>query len=704
MSSPDWDALFYPGSIAVIGASEDHRKPGGIVLASLRAGGFNGAVYPVNPKYRELGGWSCFPGIDSVPGTVDLVIISVKSPQVLTTMEECASRGVKAAIIFSSGFGEVDEAGSELQHQLRKIAARCGVRLCGPNTMGIINYMHHMYANFIYGDTPPSWTGAVNFGIALISQSGGMGCSMLAACAGYGLDVSVYVCTGNEAATDFADYLAYMVHNPGVKIIAAYMEGIRDGEKLGRAIDLARAAGKPVVIMKTGGHEVSARAARSHTGSLTGSSMVYSSFFQQKGVIEVQNIRDMMAVLSLLATGRRPDSGRVAILASSGGFAVVAADKCAGAGLEVVELGGETRRQMAEYLPDYAATVNPVDFTGIDIVHPGLFRRCASIMAADPSVDALVLLHWLNEEVDSVGQLLGLASDTGKPLVWAGDIPSYVTSEVVSKIVKSGITFIDDLETGVRALASVARYEQKVKRQPSVLLTGESPPELVASFRSLKAGTLLGEREVKELLGAYGIPTVAEAAAATAQETVEAAARLGYPVALKIDSPDIVHKTEISCVRLNLTDPEQIRRAFADVTGEASRHCPGAVIRGVLVQKMLQGGLEVLVGLSRDPVFGLTLTFGLGGIWVETLRDVSLRVLPVSEEDIREMIREIKAYPLLAGTRGSAPYDLEALVRVMRGVARLGMDWPELAELDINPIYLLPQGQGAYAVDAMAVV
>ncbi|MFA7467778.1 MAG: acetate--CoA ligase family protein [Desulfotomaculaceae bacterium] len=704
MSYPDLDALFYPGSIAVIGASEDHRKPGGIVLDSLKAGGFNGAIYPINPKYQELGAWSCFPNIDSVPGPVDLVIITVKTPLVLTALEACGSRGVKAAIVFSAGFGETDESGSALQHQLKKVANRYGVRLCGPNTMGIINYMHHMRANFVLGDILPSWDGTVHFGIALISQSGGVGCRMLAACAGHGLDVSAYVCTGNEAVTDFADYLVYLVHNPGVKIIAAYMEGVRDGEKLGQAIDLARAAGKPVVIMKTGGSEISARAAHSHTGSLAGSAVVYSSFFQQQGVIEVQNIRDMMGVISLLATGRRPDGGRVAIIASSGGYAVMAADKCAGTGLEVVELGAETSRQMAEYLPGYATSVNPVDFTGVDIVTPGLFRQCAAITAVDPSVDVLLLLNWFNEEVDPVGQLLGLAKDTDKPMVWAGLIPDYVTPEVVSKIVTSGIAFIDDFETGIRALASVARYEQKVKHQASVLLTSEAPPELVAGFRSLKEGTLLGEREVKELLGAYGIPSVAEVAAATAQEAVQAAARLGYPVVLKIDSPDIAHKTEVSGVRLNLTDPDQVRRAFADVTEGASKHCPGAVIRGVLVQNMLQGGLEVLVGLSRDPVFGLTLTFGLGGIWVETLRDVSLRLLPVSEDDIRDMIREIKAYPLLAGARGSAPYDLDALVRVMRGVARLGMDWPQLAELDINPIYLMPQGQGAYAVDAMAVV
>lgn len=700
----NWEALFYPASVAVVGASPDRSKPGGIALANLRSGGFAGAVYPVNPKHRELGGWICYPNITSVPGPVDLVIVSVKTPLVMPILEECAAKGINAAVVFTSGFGEVGEAGLKLQHQVREAAGRFGMRLLGPNSMGFINYLHQLHADFVYGYTPPPWSRETDAGIALISQSGGVGCSMLTACADFGLGVSIYVCTGNEAATGFADYLAYFAGHPGVKMIAAYMEGVRDGESLGRAADLALAAGKPVVILKTGKHEASALAARSHTGSLAGSAAVYRAFFRQKGVIEVQNISEMTAALSLLAAERRPGGEKVAILASSGGHAVVAADKCVEAGLEVVHLNEETRRRMAEYLPSYAGTANPVDFTGIDIVRPGLFRQCASITASDPDVDALVLSHWLSEEVDSLGQLRSLAADTVKPLALAGTVPGRVPSDVLPELVKSGVAFLGEVDTGARALAGVARYEKTARGPRRVPLAGGSPPDLLQRFRSLQQGSLLGEREVKELLSAYGIHTVPERAAATAEEAVDAAGELGYPVALKLDSPDIAHKTEVNGVQLNLASPEEVRRAFAAVTGEVRRRRPDTVIRGVLVQKMLQGGLEVLVGLSRDPVFGLTLTLGLGGIWVEVLRDTSLRVLPVAEEDIREMIRELKAYPLLAGTRGRAAADIEALVNVIRGVARLGIDWPELAELDINPLYLLPEGQGAWAVDAMAAV
>lgn len=699
-----WRELFYPASVAVIGASADQRKPGGVVLTNLLAGGSGGPVYPVNPGHRELGGLSCYPDILAVPGPVDLAIISVQSPQVMPVLEQCARKGVRAAVIFSSGFGEVDEAGLKVQQQIREAAGSFGMRICGPNTMGIINYLHRLHAYFAYGYTQPAWDGAADANVGLICQSGGVGCSMLSACAGYGLKVAIYVSSGNEAATDFADYMAYMIQHPGVKMIAGYMEGVRDGAKLGRAADMALAAGKPVVIMKTGGHEASARAARSHTGSLAGSAGVYRAFFRQKGIIEVDNISEMMAVLSILAAGRRPEGKNVAILASSGGHAVVAADKCAAAGLEVVELAGETRRRLAEHLPSFAATANPVDFTGIDIVRPGLLGRCASIVAGDPGVDALILSHWLSEEVDSVRQLRDLAAGTTKTLALAGTVPGRVPAEMLPELVAGGVAYIGEMETGARALSGVARHVHRTGQQRRTLPAGGDPPEQIRRFRYLKPGTVLGEREVKELLGAYGIAAVPEAAAATAEDAAAAAEKLGYPVAVKIDSPDIAHKTEAGGVMLNLTGPEEVRGAFAVVTGEAARRRSGAVVRGVLVQKMLSGGLELLVGLNRDPVFGPVLTCGMGGIWVEVLRDVSLRVLPVTEQDAREMIREIKAYPLLAGARGRAPADLEALVRVLLGVAGLGEHWPELAELDINPLYLLPEGRGAYALDAMAVV
>jgi len=472
------------------------------------------------------------------------------------------------------------------------------------------------------------------------------------------------------------------------------MEGVRDGGKLGRVTDLALAAGKPVVILKTGQHEASARAARSHTGAMAGSAAVYKSFFRQKGIIEAQNISEMVAVLGLLATGRRPAGNRVAIMASSGGHAVVAADKCSAVGLEVTQLNPDTRQQLARHLPSFAGIANPVDFTGLDVVNAGLLQQCAPIVAADPSVDVLILSHWLNEIVDSIGQLHKISTCTDKPLVLLGTIPGHSPGKAIPDLIRSGVAYMGEVDTAAAALAKVAQHAKKAKQYTGSenCPTDLPAPAALTKYRALKPGSLLGEREAKELLAACGIPVVPELTAATVEEAMAAAEKLGYPVAVKVDSPDISHKTEVDGVRLNLAGPEEVRRAFEAVTGNARQRRPGTLIHGVLVQKMLAGGLETLVGISRDPVFGPVLTFGLGGVWVEIMKDVSLRVLPATESDIQEMIGEIKAYPLLA------------LTGVITRVARLALEWPELAELDINPLMVMPEGRGVCVVDALAAV
>lgn len=301
-----WEALFYPSSIAVVGASADQSRPGGDVLERLRAGRFGGKVYPVNPKYRELAGWECFPDLASIPGEVDLAVLSVQYPQVESMLEACGRKGVKAVIIFSSGFGEVDEAGRLRQQRIQEISSRWGLRVVGPNSMGVINFLHNLHACFTYGNILSSWNELVNAGIALISQSGGVGYTLLTMCAARGMKASFFVSSGNEAVTDFADYLFYLVRHPEVKVIAAYLEGVRDGQKLGRAVEAAVEANKPLVVLKAGKHEASARAARSHTGSLAGSSAVYRAFFRQKGIIEAERMEEMVATLTMLAAGREP--------------------------------------------------------------------------------------------------------------------------------------------------------------------------------------------------------------------------------------------------------------------------------------------------------------------------------------------------------------------------------------------------------------
>ncbi|MFZ5645918.1 MAG: acetate--CoA ligase family protein [Bacillota bacterium] len=700
-----WDALFYPSSIAVVGGTDDLKKPGGIVLENLKAGGFTGAIYPVNPGRREIKGLKCYPDLATIPGQVDLAVVAVKSHLVLPILEECSAMEIRAAIIFSSGFGEVDEAGLQAQDRIREMAADLNMRICGPNTMGMVNYLNKMHSAFVYGYKLPNMPDHSDNGIALICQSGGVGCSILQACHQWGLDVAAYVCTGNEAATDFSDYLAYFTGHPEIKMVASYMEGILDGRKFALAAEAALAAGKPVVILKSGTHEASARAARSHTGALAGSASVYRALFRQKGIIDVQSIGEMAAVLSLLATGRRPAGKGVAIVASSGGQAVIAADKFSGAGLELVQLSTDIQNKIARELPPFAGVGNPVDLTGLDIVIPGLFQRCASAASEDTGVGTVVLSHWLNQDIDSLGQLKAIAKFTDKPLALLSAIPGISPRQASEDLVKYGVAFMGDADIAATALAKVVKYTEKVKSNTGHGTCCSVPaPVVPARCRSLIPGSVLAEREVKELLASCGIAVVPELAAATADEAVAAAQKLGYPVAVKVDSPDIIHKTEVDGIRLNLSGPEEVRQAFSSVTGQCARRQHGALIRGVLVQKMMSEGQELLVGISRDPVFGPVLTFGMGGIWVEILKDISMRVLPVCADDVREMIRETKAYSILAGARGKAALDLPAVEDILLKVVLLAENWPELAELDINPLIVLPEGHGAFVVDAMAAV
>lgn len=700
-----WNALFFPSSIAVVGGSGDLKKPGGIVLENLKAGGFRGVVYPVNPGRRELNGLKCYPDLISIPGQVDMAVIAVKSRLVLLTLKECSVRGIRAAIIFSSGFGEVNEEGLQAQGKIGEMAAELNIRICGPNTMGMVNYLNKMHAAFVYGYKLPAMSQHSENGIALICQSGGGGCSILQACHLRGLNVATYVCTGNEAATDFSDYLTYFTGRPEIKMVASYMEGIRDGGKFAMATEAALAAGKPVVILKSGTNEASARAARSHTGALAGSASVYRSLFRQKGVIEAQSIDEMVAILSLLATGRRPAGKGVVIVASSGGQAVIAADRFSGAGLELVQLNLDIQNKIARELPPFAGVSNPVDLTGLDIIFPGLFQRCASAAAEEPGVDTMVLSHWLNEEIDSMGQLKTIANLTGKPLALLGTVPGNTSGLTPADLINHGVAFMGESDVAATALAKVVKYTEKARSNPGRnSRRSDIAPVVPVRYRSLKPGAVLSEREVKEILASCGIPVVPELAASTADEAVAASQKIGYPVVVKVDSPDILHKTELEGIRLNLSSPEEVRLAFYSVTRQCIPRQHGALIRGVLVQKMVTGGQEFLVGINRDSVFGPVLTFGMGGIWVETLKDISLRVLPVCEDDVREMIRETKAYSILAGARGKAPLDLPAVEDILRKVAFLAENWPELAELDINPLIVLPEGRGAFVVDAMVAV
>lgn len=699
------DYLFYPRSIAIIGASANPSKPGGMPLVSLLKNGYAGGIYPVNPNYTSISGLKSYPSLADVPGEVDLAIIAVSAPLTREALQACAAKKVKAAIVFTSGFAEIGGDGVKCQEELAKLAGEENIALCGPNCMGIFNAQNAMLAGFMITELPEKVVVPNFFGF--ISQSGGFGAMMHAMATERGIGFTYFVSSGNEAGLQFPDYLAYMVEDAATKVIGGYVEGIKDGRKLFHAAEMALQAQKPVILIKTGRHPAAARAASSHTGALTGSDRVYSAFFQQKGIIRAESIEEMFTILSLLAGGSLPQGNRVGIIVGSGGNGVLLADKCAEAGLEVGALSQQTQAALRRLLPSYITPANPIDMTSQILNDPNLLRETVNLVLNDPGVDMLIILHWSSFKGWSqpTREIAGILAESVKPvivLVWGFE---QAAAEDTRFFREHNVPAVREIDFATRSLAALVKYAAKANtyRQQS-----ETPPafapdreKIALLLKNYQPGDRLSESQAKEILRNCGIQTTREGLAADEEEAVRLAAALGYPVALKIDSPDIPHKTDAGGVRLNLNTPDKVREAYREIIQAARKFHPGARLRGILVQEMLTGGTEVIAGISHDPVFGPTILFGLGGIFVEALADVSLRVAPLNYADAREMVNEIKGFRVLAGFRGKPPADLEAIVDVLLILSQMALEFPRIAELDINPLFVFAKGQGVRAADAM---
>jgi len=700
--------LFYPRSIAIIGASANPVKPGGMPLVSLTSNGYTGDIYPVTPKYKDISGLKCYPSLEDIPGEVDLAIIAVSAQQVQKALQECAAKKVKAAIVFTSGFAEIGGAGIKYQEDMAKLARESNITLCGPNCMGIFNAQNAMTAGFVISELPEKVIVPNFFGF--ISQSGGFGAVMHAIASERGIGFTYFVSSGNETDLQFADYLAYMVDDASTKVIGGYLEGVKDGRKLFQAAEMALQAQKPVILIKTGRHPAAARAASSHTGALAGSDLVYSSFFKQKGIIRAEGIEELITILSLLAGGNLPRGNKVGIIVGSGGNGVLLADKCVEAGLEVGSLTGDTQAALSKLLPSFVTPANPIDMTSRILTDTTLLRKTINLVIKDPGVDMLIILHWTSRKGWSqpTREIVDILANSSKPvlvLVWGSDEAAI---EDLRFFREHRVPAVREIDYAARCLAALAKYSIKVD---SYLKQAKTPPPPIPDrekttllLKGFKPGDKLSESQSKEIIRSCGIKTTREGLAADEEEAVQIAANLGCPVALKIDSPDIPHKTEAGGIRLNLDTPGEIREAYREIIRSVKKARPDARIRGVLVQEMLTGGIEAIAGISRDPVFGPTVLFGLGGIFVEALEDVSLRVAPLNVEDAREMISEIKGSRVLSGLRGKPPADQDAIVEVLLTLSQIALNFPQIAELDINPLFVYEKGRGVRAADVLITI
>ena len=710
MATTGLKRFFNPRSIAIIGASTDIRTINGKPLHYLQRHGFRGGLFPVNPKYPEIAGLACYPDIQSIEGDVDLALIVVNYKRVPAMLAQCAAKQVPFVTIFSSGFAEAGEEGRRVQQEVAELAARSGIRICGPNCQGAVDLFHPTAAAFSAAlDPAPFQPGPVGF----VTQSGALGYSIFNMAQENGIGFSYVVSTGNEMDLDAADFMDFMLDDENTRMVFAYLEGLRDGAKFVRLADKALAAGKPLAVLKVGRSETGSRAAASHTAALTGSDEVVDAFFRQKNIIRVDDIQGFIDLAKAVkGTARIPGGRGLGIVSISGGGGVLCADTAEECGLQVAALQPQTSAEIARNIPPFGSPVNPVDVTAQAINTAEGFANVIQAMLADPGVDGLVVVITMivgEPGLRMARDLVRLNRTAAKPIVVAWTAGPRLMEAPFAVLNAAGVPLYQSPVRAVKALAQLMRYGAGCRSTPAAETApqpADAPPlpEQIGELLS-GPGRILSERQSKQLLGAFGVATSRELLASSRQEALAAAEEIGFPVAMKVDSPDILHKTEADAIRLGVNDPDRLAAAFDEILKNARAHHPAARINGVLVQEMVPPGVEVIVGMNRDPQFGPVLMFGLGGIFVEILKDVALRIAPIEREEAVRMIREVRGYPLLAGARGRPEADIPALAETLVKVSRMAVALgPRLEQLDINPLVVLPQGGGVKVADALVIL
>jgi acetate---CoA ligase (ADP-forming) len=694
--------FFEPGSVAVIGASTNPAKLGYSVLENLVKGGFAavGKVYPINPGAGEILGQKAYASVLDVPGPVDLAVIVIPYPIVPDALRECGKKGIPAVIVISAGFREAGEEGLERELELIEIAREYKMRLIGPNCLGVIDTFTPLNASFAAG-TPPKGP------MAFMSQSGALGTAVLDIALAGRLGLSKFASLGNKADVSEIDLLRAWADDETTKAILIYNEGLPNGAEF---IDVAREVTrkKPVVAIKSGVTQAGSRAVSSHTGSLAGSEQAYQAAFRQAGVIRAESMEALFDTALALAYQPPLKGDQIAILTNAGGPGILATDALERSGLSLARFEYETIHALEQYLPDAASAANPVDVLGDAL--SDRYRFALEKVIADPNVDGVLVLatpQAMTEIAKTAQAVVDLARLTEKPVLgcFMGEARM---NEGIRILTEQGVPNYPYPERAATAFRAMSDYQRiRARPDPEYAHFEVDKDEVARIFERVQGEgrNTIGDFEAKDILTAYGFPIPQSEVAPTPEAAVEIAQRIGYPVVLKIASPDILHKTDVGGVKVGLRNAEEVRDAFELMTYRTLRYLPEARLLGCLVQEMVpSGGIEVLVGMNRDPQFGPLVTFGLGGIYVETLKDVTFRIAPFSKRDAWQMLSEIRAHALLDGVRGQPPADKEALVDALLRIGQLVQDFPQITELDINPLIVYPEQRGAIAIDMRLVL
>jgi acyl-CoA synthetase (NDP forming) len=707
---PDLRRLLSPDSIAVIGASADTETLRGRLTHALIGHGYAGRVYPVTRSQGEVLGLQAYASVADLPEAAELAVILVPAAVVPRTLDECGARGIRAAVVISSGFAEESgEAAHARDIELRRIAEHHGILVCGPNSEGLVNSLQRVVATFspVFHDPSRSLLPATSHGrpIAVSCQSGALTFAFLNRGRDRQLRFTYQVSAGNQTILEAHDYVEYTLDHGGADIFLLYLEAIGRPDRFRAVADKAAAAGKPLIVAKVGRSAAGRRAAASHTGSLAHAGVIDDAIFRHHGIIRGEDLDHMLDVAAAFSFCPLPRGNRVAVITGSGGSAVWMADILSAHGLELPVLEDHIQRRILALLPSYASAQNPVDGTA-QAIHEVGYARLVEIVRESERIDTILLIGSLANDATAAKRAEELAVMTGprdKPIL----LSTYTSAspQAMAAFADAGIpcyTSMPSCARAIRALVDYARFQARLHRPPPPA----TPPSVRdEATRALAiAGPVLTEVEAKGLLARYGVPRPPEAMAASADEAAAAAARIGGAVALKVQSPEITHKTEAGAVALGVVGDPAVRDAYARVLANAAAAHPDAAIRGVLVQKMAPPGVEMIIGVNRDADFGPMLMVGLGGIHVEVLRDVVFAPVPIGVDEALALLGELKGAALLDGVRGAPPADRTALAELIAALSRFAADHAGLIdEIDLNPVILHPQGHGLTVVDALIV-
>jgi acetyl coenzyme A synthetase (ADP forming)-like protein len=696
--------FFQPRSVAIIGASRNPANIGTRLLQAAVDAGFRGPLYPINPKATAIGSLRAYPSVRDIPEAPDLAVIAVPRDAVMGVVDDCAARGLRAVVVITAGFAEIGAEGRELQRRLLEKVRGHGMRMVGPNCLGLLNTDPAVRLNASFApDFPPAGR------IAFSSQSGALGLAIIALARRRGLGLSNFVSVGNKADVSGNDLLQYWEVDSRTDVVLLYLESFGNPRRFGRIASRV-SRHKPIVAVKAGRTNAGKRAASSHTAALAASDVAVDALFHQTGVIRAETLDEMFDLAAALSGQPLPQGRRVAILTNAGGLGILCADTCEANDLLVQELSDATKIQLKEFLPTTASVSNPIDMIASATAEH--FRAATEILLRDPQVDAVIVLtiHVGLADISAIARGIsnGVATvraegGAAKPVltcIMDGDKLSSVGESPDERLPNYAFP-----ENAARVLGKMANYAEWRQQPPGVIpdfddIQVEPARALCHTILRDRGAGWLGAEEVRTILKNFSLPLPRSAICRMVDDTVEAARAIGFPVALKLASRQIVHKTEFGGVELNLQDELAVRHAFATIHERLAEAHRIDAFDGVLVQPMIGGGVELMVGVTQDPSFGPLIGFGLGGIHVEILKDVCFRVTPITDRDAKEMIRSIRGYRLLEGYRGHPPADLAAIEELLLRVARLVEEIPDISELDLNPVIALPPGQGCWIVDA----